>query len=356
MAQERCRRRQALLGTAGRSEGRSRLLQHRLQRRIGGQFLGRRVQRLSERARRIDAIDLGSELARLLGQLGVLGARGPGPHRLGIGRLGAVVDLDPQLLETRVAVVQRRGQVAHLLRRRAVGTMRQQASTRAQRHEAVADPGRLAGHADQQSSRGFALVLFLHRAAVVLRLAQDPAVVGGDQELLDQPLRVGIGESRVGQRLVDIEPGQDVGDQVALGAHLARPVAPLAMLPALALAGAGEVLGRQHTAVAAEPLDAAEGAAWLLLHLDDPALVLRRRAVGGGRRCRRQHSARAHRTGQQQRPQRLPGQVLNSGHRSGTSVFESHRAGLSARRSQPSTSWRIDQRGPLFWVPCPSTQ
>jgi hypothetical protein len=197
------------------------------------------------------------------------------------------MDLHAQALKGRVAIGQRRGHVAHLLRCGFVGAMRQHARAGAQRDEAPPAPFRLGRHRRQQAPGAFALVFLLDGAAVELRLAQDPAAVGADQEALDQPLCVDVGEGRVGDGLVDVDAGQQRGHLETLGTQLPRTVAPLAVLPALACAGAGKVLGRQHAAIATEPLDGRERAARVVLHLGDPAPLLRRsvaawrRAAGG---------------------------------------------------------------------------
>ncbi len=66
--------------------------------------------------------------------------------------------------------------------------MGHQASRGAQEQVTVADPCRLRGHLQQQSTGTFAFVLFLEGAAVIPRLAQNPAIISFDQEALDQHL------------------------------------------------------------------------------------------------------------------------------------------------------------------------
>ena len=334
-----------------------------LQRRLALEGALGLVQRLAEGARCIDAVDLGGQLAGLRGAAGVLHLVGIGAHRVGIGGAGAAVDLHPQRLEAGVAVGQRRGQVAHLLGRCVVGTVRQQAGAGAQRQEAPLGPGRLPGQGDQQPAGAVTLVFLLHRAAVELRLAQHPAVVGGHQVFLDQPLRQLVGEGLGSHGLVRVDAGQQRGHLQALGAQLAGAVAVLAVLPALlaaglVLAGAAEVLRRQHAAIAAEPLDAGERPAWAVLHLGDPAPGLGR-AVAGRRGAAGGEGGAAQCPGRQHAG--MSGPSLGRGrsvHAFSSRATRGSQGVLVAagRRPQPSTSCRTDQRGGRCWAPRPSTQ
>ena len=222
----------------------------------------------------IDAIDLRGEFLVAGAQFGLRGG-GIGANAFGIAGFRRAVDLRAQRSETCVAVRQRRRHLPHLLRRRGVLSVRQHAYTGAQRDEAEADPLGPRRHGLQQVARAFTLVLLLQCAAIEQRAAHDPAVVGGNQELLDQQLGVGVGEIGRGHGLRRIDAGQQRRDLVALRPQLLGAVAPLAVLDAAAALGARVLGRREHRAVLAVPLDAGERAARGFLHLHDPLAVLR---------------------------------------------------------------------------------
>ena len=199
------------------------------------------------------------------------------------------VNLHPQPLEGGIAIGDRGRHVPHLLRRGGIGAVRQKPDASPQGRVAIADPLFPRRHCREQVARRLALVLFLDRPAVELRVAQDPAAVGRDQELLDEELRIRIRESRVRDGLARVDAREHVGDLVALRAQLLRAVAPFAVLPALALLRARVILRRKHPAVLAEPLDRGERTTRVLLHLRDPFPVLAggvgfRLAAGRGER------------------------------------------------------------------------
>ena len=127
------------LSRASRSAG--------LQRRLGAERARGLVQRLRERPRRVDAVDLGGQRARLLGERRILApAAAYARTACGVGGVGAAVDLHAQALEARIAVGQRRRHVAHLLRRRVSAPCGSSRTPVRSADEAVAGPRRLAGH------------------------------------------------------------------------------------------------------------------------------------------------------------------------------------------------------------------
>ena len=263
--------------------------QQLLQRGSGRKGLRVLLEHVAQRPRRVHAVDLGRKRIGLLLQRGIGDFRGILTCARRVGSIGRAVDLHPQRLKAGVSIGDCCGHVPHLLRRRGIGAVRQKPDTSPQRRIAIADPVSPCRHRGEQASRRFALVFFLDCAAVEPRLAHDPPVVRCDQGLLDQQLRIGAREVGRGHRLLRIDTREHIGDLVALRSQLLRPLAPLAVLPALALVGAGVIVGRKHPAVIAEPLDRREGTARAFLHVEDPLLVLAfaRRRGGAGSEQRR---------------------------------------------------------------------
>jgi hypothetical protein len=104
------------------------------------------------------------------------------------------------------------------------------AGAAAQGRIAVADPLRPCRHGDEELARTVELVFGLDGAAIELGLAENPAVVGGNQEFLDQELGVRVGEIGSGYCCAGVEAGEERRHLVAPRSQLARALIPLAVL------------------------------------------------------------------------------------------------------------------------------
>ncbi len=259
-----------------------------LQPRVEPAASGSLAQRLGDRRGPVDRIDLGRQ--RLV--LGLPGRirhrRGVVAHALRVFRVRGAVDLGAQFLESRILFREPGGDLPHLLHRGRVLAVRQHPYAGAQHRVVDVEPLRTRGEFLEQGTTAGTLVLLLDGAAVEQRTAHDPAVVGRHQVALGEHLPELVVETGCGHGLAGVDPSQQCGNHVAAGAQLLRAIAPLAVLVPATVRLAGVGLGRQHRAVAAEPLDRHEWPARVGLHLLDPAAVALDRRVGAVGRAGRE--------------------------------------------------------------------
>jgi len=189
-----------------------------------------------------------------------------------IARIGPVMDLDADVLESRVALGERQGLVAQRRPGARVFTVRQKAHRRPEGQEPARRPIRLRRQPAQQRACPLCIVLGLKGAAIITRPAQDPAVVGGEEELFDEDLHQGLGVQRARREHGRVEIRQDVGDVIAAGLEALRLGRPFPVLITTAVpVAATRRACRQDATVLAEPADGDEWAASGRLHVLDPA-------------------------------------------------------------------------------------
>ena len=182
------------------------------------------------------------------------------------------MDLDAEVLESRVALGERQGLVAQRRPGARVFAVRQEASRRPEGKEPARRPVRLRRQPAEQRACPLCIVLGLKGATIIPRPAQDPTVVGGEEELLDENLRQRLGVQRARREYGRVEIRQDVGDVIATGPealHLRRPF-PVLITTAVPVAATRRAC-RQEATVLAEPADGDEGTARGRLHVLNPA-------------------------------------------------------------------------------------
>ena len=140
-----------------------------------------------------------------------------------------------------------------------------------QQSEAGGLPVRLDRHGAQQIAPALVLVLGLQRTTVILGLAEDPAVIGAHQVLLEHHLRDRNLRIRLPEKLIRSDFGKKGGNPIPVFAQLHHALVKLAVLDAAAAVPACVFPRRMDGAVVAEPADLFERAAGGGFHLRHPA-------------------------------------------------------------------------------------
>ena len=220
----------------------------------------------------VQRVDVRRDLLVLGGELGLAPRLRVLADARGVTGVGRSVDLGAQVGEAAVLLRDLDGELAHLGGRHRVRLKRKQANGLSQQGEAGrGSPPRIGDHGVDETARTGFFVLDLEGAAVVEGPAEDPPVVGADQEALEQDLAERLDVGLVAGEVFRVEIGEEVRDGVAAVPHGGHAVRPQSVLDAAAVVGARVGLRRLDRSVFAEPADGLKRPLRRFLDLGDPA-------------------------------------------------------------------------------------